>query len=440
MKQQGIPVWRKICYALGDFAQNGTFQFVAYYLLYFYTDEAKCSLAVINVVLVLGRVVDALATPLVGVMVDRSHFKMGKCRPWVLLGSLCLNVALPLLFFVPAVDEKSVRIWLILIYSLFSVSYALANVPYSVMMSVMTQDEGERYSLNKFKNIGANLSGVLLSVCTLSLVSWFSERGHSGYLGAALVYAAVFLCCCLLCVAFTREQKPEIAGNSGQSERITWKMMARAFGNVPWKLFLCIQLLACVSNMLHTQSMMYYAKYCIGTETVSTWFMMAGPASAVLAAFYLPRIAQKIGMKNSIVLGVGISTAALLGIRFADGNIVGSVIMQFLYSIGWATATGLIFVIITAIIDYQEFQTGERPQGFMISSMTFMMKCGSMLGVMAGTWILDRAGYRGDMEATKPVLDAIRVEFIWLPGLMFVLILILLAFFRIDHLCDEKED
>lgn len=416
-------MWQKVCYGMGDFAQNGTYQFVAYYLLYFYTDEMQCSVSVINAALIAGRAVDAVATPAVGSLIDRISGRKPRCRIFFFCAGMCLNVILPVLFFVPAVSDGTVRLWLIFIYSAYSLSYAASNVPYSVMMSSMTSREDERYSLNIFKNIGANLGGAFVSVMTLPMVA---NLGENGFFRTALFYAVIFAVCTACCTRFTREM-PAVPAETAYKEDdcgcqvLTLETICQVFRNRAWVMLILIQFFGCTANILHAQSMVYYAKYCLGNEGISTLLIAMGPLTAAMATFYLPAAARRIGLWRCMAVGNLIMAASLAGIFLSGKDPVLVTAMQFCQSTGWAWSTGLIFVAVTDAVDRQEQAAGKRPQGFMVSGMSLMMKLGSLFGAALGTLILDRAGYTGGSAGSSQMLAGIRIEFIWLPALLALL-------------------
>ena len=53
----------KFSYGLGDFASNGLFLFVSSYLMYYFSDVVCLDLTVISRILIAGRIVDAVASP-----------------------------------------------------------------------------------------------------------------------------------------------------------------------------------------------------------------------------------------------------------------------------------------------------------------------------------------------------------------------------------------
>ena len=60
------------------------FQLITAYLMFFYTDVAGIGLGAISLIMLVARVVDAVTDPMMGVVIDKTHTKWGKARPYVL--------------------------------------------------------------------------------------------------------------------------------------------------------------------------------------------------------------------------------------------------------------------------------------------------------------------------------------------------------------------
>ena len=79
-----ISLKERFSYGLGDLACNLMFQLITAYLMFFYTDVAGIGLGAISLIMLVARVVDAVTDPMMGVVIDKTHTKWGKARPYVL--------------------------------------------------------------------------------------------------------------------------------------------------------------------------------------------------------------------------------------------------------------------------------------------------------------------------------------------------------------------
>ncbi|XOQ26457.1 MAG: hypothetical protein ACFWTM_09015 [Mitsuokella multacida] len=83
----------RISYGLGDTAQNVVWGAMSI-LTFFYTDYAGVDPAVVGVVMLLSRCFDGFSDVCMGFIVERTHSKWGKARPWILWMSCCFHAAL----------------------------------------------------------------------------------------------------------------------------------------------------------------------------------------------------------------------------------------------------------------------------------------------------------------------------------------------------------
>ena len=74
--------WKeRISYGLGDTASNLVFMMITFYLLYFYTDVFGISAAAVATMFLVARVWDAINDLIMGIIIDKTKTKWGKCRP-----------------------------------------------------------------------------------------------------------------------------------------------------------------------------------------------------------------------------------------------------------------------------------------------------------------------------------------------------------------------
>ena len=83
-----LPVRSKVCYGLGDVANSFSWNFIATFLMIFYTDVFGISAWAVSVLFLVGRLWDAVNDPLVGYLSDKTQTKWGRYRPWILFGAL----------------------------------------------------------------------------------------------------------------------------------------------------------------------------------------------------------------------------------------------------------------------------------------------------------------------------------------------------------------
>lgn len=434
--EKDITLGEKISFGLGDFAMNGLFTFVSSYLMYFYTDYAKISLGLVSAILVVGRMVDAVSSVAVGAAVDRSKNPLGKCRPFLMKATIPLCIMLVCLFFVPSSwSDVGKSVYACAAYILFSVLYAGANVPYSTMLSVMTDNYRERISFNLFKNVGSGVGAVLVTAISLSVVQTLGGVQGNGFTKAAFLFAVVFCITALFSVFKTRERVVVTAKQRADRTSAAHSMLH----NKPYLIFCAVQFMQMLYMIVHNQSTVYYAKCYLKNEATGSVLLTLTPFACIVVAMILPSMVRKLGMKYVVMMGNGLVAISMAGTIFAGDSIPAVIAWAVVTSLGWGFATGMIYVIVAQTIDYARKKDGIYLQGIMTSLVNFLMKAGVAVAGFVGPWILKLGGYQADAAATVRSLAAIRVNFIYIPLVLALIQVVLMSFFSLEE-CKEARN
>ena len=99
---QKVPFMEKIAYGLGDAGCNFIWTTVGMFLTIYYTDKVGIPAAVVGTIMLLTRLLDGVSDLVMGNIVDHTHTRWGKARPWVGLMAPFMGLGLILLFNVPA--------------------------------------------------------------------------------------------------------------------------------------------------------------------------------------------------------------------------------------------------------------------------------------------------------------------------------------------------
>jgi len=83
-KTQKLSFVEKAGYSAADAAANFVFMTMILFQTNFYTDVFGITAGAAATILLVARLWDAVADPIVGVLADRTKTRWGKFRPWVL--------------------------------------------------------------------------------------------------------------------------------------------------------------------------------------------------------------------------------------------------------------------------------------------------------------------------------------------------------------------
>ncbi|MBL8550582.1 MAG: MFS transporter [Hyphomonadaceae bacterium] len=157
-----LPVGVKLGWAVGELAIAAFVVLQMGFMLFYATEAMRIPPAIAGVALLVPRLLDALADPLMGAISDRTKSRLGRRRLYLLIGAPLLGVTFGAVFFVPSDAPLTLRVALLVIAFMASnAAVTIYEVPYSAMAAEMTPSYKERTSLTGYKMFAARLGGVL---------------------------------------------------------------------------------------------------------------------------------------------------------------------------------------------------------------------------------------------------------------------------------------
>lgn len=463
--RERLSIGEKLGYALGDTASNLVFQILAIFALSYYTDTVGLNPAVVGLLFLLVRGIDAITDPIMGGIADRTKTKMGRYRPWILWLAVPFGVAGVLTFSVPEGTPAFEAGYVFVTYILITLVYTAINIPYSALISSMTTDPIERQQIQSWRFVGGQLGALAIGMFTLPLVEQLGG-GATGWRNALIIYSIAAVVMFLICFASTRERVgSEVAAQSTTSRTSVWQDLKNLWKNDQWRILCAINFVLLTALIIRVQTVNYFIKDSMAVPAdevgalVSAYFTLGGVAaiSASFVAnvisdefswgkFMLPIICQ-IGLSIIVVLlGVLSLELALYGVAMAviaiaicsvAGRLVGriqmlmlmfaaQVVAQFaLYAIGVSSfmlsaltfaligflnqvAVPILWTLMADSVDYGEARTGHRLPAMTFSTILFALKAGIALAGFIGGLLLAWYGYQTSSMTDELVVQSER--------------------------------
>ncbi len=163
----------KIAYAAGDLGCNMSFSLkstVQTFWLVFMMIET----GLLSALLLVVQIWDAVNDPLIGTIIDndRREYKRGKFKSYIFIGACGLLVGGAAVFLPFPNAHVVVKAMLFIVgYIIWDAFYTIANVPYGSMLSLVTEDVGERAQLSTWRSIGSMIGNILPTVL-LPMLIW----------------------------------------------------------------------------------------------------------------------------------------------------------------------------------------------------------------------------------------------------------------------------
>lgn len=425
----------KIGYMFGDFGNDFTFILSSSFMLKFYTDVMGIHAAVVGVLMMAARFVDAFTDVAMGQIVDRSKpTKDGKFKPW--LRRMCGPVAIssflvfqsgfanmPYLFKV---------VWMIVTYILWgSIFYTSINIPYGSMASAISADAKDRASLSTWRSIGSTLAGLVIGVGT-PLFAYETVNGNTILSGNRMtiiagVFSVMAVICYMLCFKLATE-RVEVPQNNTKFN----------FGDLMKSLVTNRSLIGIIAAaillllvMLTMQGMnAYLFPNFYGNVAAQSVAALAGSlVMLVVCAPLATKLSAKYG-KKELAIGSCLFGAVIYLICWVlkPENPYTYVVFYVVANIGVGFFNMVIWAMITDVIDDAEVKNGVREDGTIYSVYSFARKIGQALSSGMIGALLSVIGYSAATAFNPEVVNGIFNMTCIIPAIGFVGIALVLMF------------
>jgi glucuronide carrier protein len=390
-----------IGYGAGDAANNLAFTLGTIFLLLYYTDVVGLPAAAIGSMFLLVRLWDAFADLFAGRIVDRTMTRMGKFRPFILIGAVPLLVISVLTFAVPAGwDGGAQLLYAYLTYGVLGLVYSMVNVPYGSLASAMSQLSRERAKLATARGLGAGSAGMLLSFIIAPQIQAIArnkalsaaERAdqlQSVFLTTTLLFVAVGFALYFLTYKWCREIVVRVQPRVTVRETFRTLRTNKPLGILCGSSFFYLIGLFAVGG-----ATAYYAIYVLGDARYIIWMTLVTLVVQFSTAPFIPRLVARFGKKNLYQYCGLFTVAGGVALFLTPGSMpLLALVFVAVKGFGVQLINTLMFALEADTVEYGEWKTGQRTEGATYAIFSFTRKITQSIGGALGAFALALGGY-----------------------------------------------
>ncbi len=409
------------------------------YVMKFSTDVLLIAPAVMGAIFSLSRIWDAISDPLVGYLSDRTTFRWGRRRTWILASCLPISLGFYAVFAPPfAMEGTDLTVWMTVAIIGFYSAMTLFFVPHMALGAELSTDYHERSRLFGVRHIFYILGSILsLGAMSLLINEEFSTDGNVRLLARDLAFLAIAIMAVLVIYAVVvLRERPEFQnrqqGGPLRAFRDIW-------GNPHARLLITVTFIENVGSAAIAALTLYISQYVVGAPAMAPLIILAYMIpSSLFVPMWIPLSKRfgkiKVWMAGMVMTGVSFGGMFVLPfLDHLDQRLAVIIVLAFFAGLANGCGGTLGPSVQGDVIDFDEYQTGERKEGSYFAAWNFVYK--SALGVMLllTGFVLDFAGFVPNQEQTMQVKLAMVSLYGLFPLVCYTIGAILFSRFTLDE-------
>lgn len=442
-KKDKMPFWKPLAWSSRAISLSMNTILVGY-LTYYCTDMLGLSATVVGTLLLFSKVFDGITDMFVGFIIEKTHTRWGKARPYELF-VVGLWIFTVLLFSVPTsmgTTAKCVYIFF-MFFLANSICYTFIGGDEAVYLVRAFPNHDHQIQLLSVNGSLVMIVAIVFNIIFPQIINTIGTTA-SGWTKIAVVMAVPMALLGLLRFVFIKEvvvdegYKQDKDGHKIKNSRdlSIIEMIRLIFKNkYIWILTGLAFITTFISNM--TVVTTYYFKYIVGNIGLQSLPAFANVLTPVIILLF-PLLSRKFGTAGILRGGMVLSMIGILIRAFGQTNITTLVVGSALFMVGAMPLSMMIAAYCAETMDYGEWKNGIRLEGPLNLFVGFAQKIGPAIASGVTGLFMGLAGYNGLKEVQSAAANgAIVFLYNWLPVILLVGGIVLAMMWKLGDLMPQ---
>ena len=420
-----------IIYGLGDLFGGGAFLVIGTLYTIFLTDVVKLAPAKAGLVLVIGKIWDAISDPLMGYISDHSKTKYGKRRIFFIIGIIPIFISFTLLWYpVNFSSDNFLFLYYTFAYILFSTVFTMVMVPYTALNADMTEDFKVRTKLSTSRMLFSQLSALLSGVIPKMIINFFANRGSAptailnekyAYMIMGIIFG-VFYALPWIFVFFGTKEIPQNYTKNKEKLSTKIKKFKSIFKNKSFRIHLLMYIFAYVAMDFLMALFVYYLDYYLQLPNLFSYSMLAILSSQIIMLPIYMKISNKYGKSRAYIIGLSIWALSMFSLLFLGTNTPVYLVIIVCVFIGSGLSAGVMipYAILPSVTDVDEVMTLEKRTGVYSGLMTLIRKMAQAIAMWSIALLLSFIGYVPNQPQSADTLFKLKAVFVFVPIILII--------------------
>jgi melibiose permease/lactose/raffinose/galactose permease len=439
---QAASIRNRLTFGLGTIGRDMVYSLVSMYLIFYLTDVINLPTATlwwVAGIILAARIFDAFNDPLMGFIVDNTHTRWGKFKPWITIGAITSPIFTVLLFTDFNLHGGAFIGAFAVFYLMWGISYTIHDISYWSMLPALSIDQKEREKIGAIARICANVGLFFVVAGIVPLTKLLGD--HFGGLQKGYFIFAIIITTIMaggLCVTLFGVKETTMVTKKNQSTplrelvRIIYKNDQLLFTAIAMSLFM-------IGYITTTSFGLYFFKYAYGDEGKYPIFAIVLGVSQITALSIFPLFSKRFDRKTLFTAAIILVSAGYIIFFFAPVTT-----MLFIGAGGVLIFVGQSFVQLMMLmfladsVDYGHWKLGKRNDSITFSLQPLINKMGGAISSGVVSVVIILSGIK-DAESAAEVTQ----EGLWMMKaamLIFPMICIVVSYiiYRLKYKIDAK--
>ncbi|MDO4154179.1 MAG: glycoside-pentoside-hexuronide (GPH):cation symporter [Clostridia bacterium] len=375
----------------------------------FFTDVMYISPEKVSAIFLVTRIWDAVNDPIMGSLVDRTHTKWGKCRPYLMYSSFPLFIFTILMFTPLSISSETGKfVYALITYVLFITSFTMVDIPLAGLKSLLYTEPEERNKAMSFSSTFGSLGSLLaLDLFFIFVVLFGGGNDKKGYF-ITVLFLAIIAFASLQGGFFTVREVIPVSKKKGSF----FTTMLTVLKNKHLIMIIAVQLCS-IAIGAYGMMLPYFSKWNLANsfsfgkfsvESILIPALSTATGVVYMIAVMITPYILKIGSKKKMFIAMSAVGFVLNVISFLCGyeNMFVFIALRVLAHIPPTITATIAGYMVMDCLDYAEYETGERTEGSTFAVNNLIMKIGNAVFSSLVMLILGLVGY--DAAVNEPAL------------------------------------
>lgn len=396
----GFP--EKLGYAGISIADNLRTSFFSTFMLFFGTDILGIKPGLMSTLLSISIVWDAINDPLIASYADNHPNRLGERSRQYLFASIPMGIILVLMFTRFSENVATCAVIILVLNLIYSIFTTMHRIPYFSMMILVSPEEEDRISVNKYHFFGTCTGTALGAVAMWPLVRLFGGVGgdgnlinpEKGFMSGAIIVALVVFLFSLYHYFTTKERvRPQNMEKTPFLESCTLLFKRFDFRSNVYMNFFRSAIQSAITGYA-----LYYTSYVLGNSGMLTPLYAMSLVSSMATIPFMDKIIDRIGNRKAMFLASVVQLAGEVVFVCFPRDLFAAVILVLCTGFSSSIFNVIVSLHRAKVADSYEESEGKRVDNMISNVNSFAVKCGSALITLLFGWILEFSHYDGTLD------------------------------------------